>query len=177
MNTRQRHFELVLYDDNEVHKDFIKNDLPYFTNVYILHDRDITDSGELKKPHYHIIISFDNARTLSAVQKELDMIEPNLINAVKSLQAYVRYLIHLDTPNKEPYEIDEIKGNNTETMMKYLGNKINETDKVIEILEIIDDNRMRPLKLIVAEIASRGLWSEFRRGGVIFMKIIEQGGK
>jgi hypothetical protein len=69
-----------------------------------LHDKDIDEDGSLKKPHYHVVLMFDGPTTQKRAN---EIIEPfcgtKSAEYVKSLRGYVRYLIHLDNPEKAQY--------------------------------------------------------------------------
>lgn len=108
---RSRTFALELYPEDESHiitLNYIKNNFEY---AYILHDKDIHEEdteehkkGEKKKPHYHVIIAFKNARTVDSIKKELNL---NYIMTC-NFYAYTRYLIHLGSPQKYQYSSNDI---------------------------------------------------------------------
>lgn len=118
---RSRSFALELYPEDETHVDkleYIKN---FWEYAYILHDKDLWEEdiidettgeikhkmGELKKPHWHVIIVFKNPRSIESIQKELDLKHVETCN----FYAYARYLIHKDQPQKYPYKKEEIQTN------------------------------------------------------------------
>lgn len=124
---RSRTFALELYPDDSSHMlilDYIKK---YFEYAYILHDKDLHENdvieektgilkyrkGDTKKPHYHVLISFKNARTDKSVLEELNQNgKLNLVHIETSnFFAYVRYLIHLGYPSKYQYSINDIETN------------------------------------------------------------------
>lgn len=77
-----------------------------------LHDQDIIkETGELKKPHYHIVFYFESLKTSKQV---LALLALNGLESVKhvepveSTRAYNRYLAHMDQPNKAQYNPDDI---------------------------------------------------------------------
>ena len=77
---------------------------------YALHDLDIDEKGELKKPHYHIIMRFENDRQFSAVARDLGIPE-NMIEKSPSFKGGVQYLIHQNAPEKHQYDKSIISGN------------------------------------------------------------------
>ena len=127
--SRVRWFSVILYPDNEVHCDIIKfldeGRCPFVQGFYIRHDPDYTEStGEGdKKEHWHVVLHFQNPRTVSGVQsifggcyvqtKEdgskravldstgLDNVEwvknsvgTALISTVSDIHSYAMYLLH-----------------------------------------------------------------------------------
>lgn len=118
---RSRSFALELYPEDETHVDkleYIKN---FWEYAYILHDKDLWEEdvidettgevkhkiGEIKKPHWHVIIVFKNPRSIESIEKELDLKHVETCN----FYAYARYLIHKDQPQKYPYKKEEIQTN------------------------------------------------------------------
>lgn len=114
---RSRSFCLVLYPDDVKHKFLLDWLSTRRKVVYILHDKDkylksdvdgvkVTDDmvGTLKKAHYHVVIYFDNARSLKSVQKEFtdfynygtDRTSNFHVEAVSDLRSYIEYLTHSD---------------------------------------------------------------------------------
>jgi len=77
---------------------------------YILHDMDKLDDGTDKKAHYHVMVMFENPRSLSAVSKiALRCGAANgFVQPLKNAVAYARYLCHMDNPNKYRYESCEV---------------------------------------------------------------------
>lgn len=92
---------------------------------YIKHDRDIYDSGELKKTHYHIAldINFMNkSHTIYEKQKIATMFGRNVesIEKVNNPTGLLRYLTHKDNNDKEPYLISEVVTNDYDTLSNAL---------------------------------------------------------
>lgn len=115
--SRYRTFACELYPDDPEHLkvlEYIKN---YFEYAYILHDKDLWDEekvdddgvtihkvGDLKKPHYHVVLNFKNARSIEKLKDELGLKHLETCN----FYFYIRYLIHKDSPRKYQYSEDEI---------------------------------------------------------------------
>lgn len=112
---------LELYPDNPAHVaafDFIcSSDWVY---LYILHHIIDIDGQEILqgegKPHYHVIIIFDNPVYASALARKLGLIqdsgEPDLqfIQSCKNLNDSLLYLTHIKYEDKEHYSPDDLKG-------------------------------------------------------------------
>lgn len=71
--------------------------------AYIKHEAE-TDE---KQSHYHAFLSLSSACTQSALSKRLGIPE-NYLKRVKSRRGAVRYLTHIDYPNKIQYKIDDV---------------------------------------------------------------------
>lgn len=76
-----------------------------------LHDKDINATGETKKPHYHVTVVWDGPTTYKAA-KELfhDVLNGAVPQPCHSLRGSVRYMAHLDNPEKYQYSINDIIG-------------------------------------------------------------------
>ena len=105
-NDRYRSFLILLYEDTtsyDINNIFFEiNGFKKF--AYIKHE---AESNE-KKSHYHLYISLDSACTISAVSKRLG-VPPQFIQHVRSERASLRYLTHIDYPEKIQYEFKDIK--------------------------------------------------------------------
>jgi hypothetical protein len=66
--------------------------------------------GELKKPHYHVICRFDYSLTMADALGKLDLAGISLayIERVNSEDSYIRYLCHLDNPEKYQYSMTDV---------------------------------------------------------------------
>lgn len=75
-----------------------------------LHDKDMEKDGKtLKKPHWHIIFIFDGKHSYEQVKEISDSINAAPPVRVLNVRGAVRYLIHLDDPDKYSYHLDELK--------------------------------------------------------------------
>lgn len=53
---RNRYFEAILYPEDENYINYMENIKKFYHEVtYIIHNRDIDEKGEYKKPHTHIL--------------------------------------------------------------------------------------------------------------------------
>lgn len=74
-----------------------------------LHDKDLNATGEPKKPHWHIIISYSGPTSFSVVKKLTDSLNSPIPQALEQVRGYYRYLTHKDNPEKAQYSDDDIK--------------------------------------------------------------------
>ena len=109
LKTRSRLWEIILYGESNVDIALIAylqsadaallDGLEY---VGILHDQDLDDEGNPKKPHMHILFRFPFARTGAAVAKSFRL-GYNQVSPVHSWRAACRYLVHANQPEKYQY--------------------------------------------------------------------------
>ena len=79
----------------------------------ILHDKDLDEDGNLKKPHYHLYLSFGNTNCqFEYIAKWFDL-EPNKVQRIRSRGEFyiLNYYLHRDEPLKYQYGIEEIIAN------------------------------------------------------------------
>lgn len=141
---KKRNFAFVLYPETIVSdwKDkIISLGAPC---VCILHDRDLSENGELKKPHYHFLISFKNARSEEAIRKFVVTLGGNAYcEQVYSKKAYARYLLHLDNPEKVQYSEDEVVAFNGAVFSEFLFSESEIKDKgLFEIFHFCRSNKI-----------------------------------
>lgn len=74
-----------------------------------LHDKDINPTGENKKAHWHIILSFPGPTTDKTVKQIMDEINQPLPIALESVRGYFRYFTHKDNPEKYQYDSTQIQ--------------------------------------------------------------------
>lgn len=73
-----------------------------------LHDKDVNPDGEIKKPHYHVEVMFDGVKSLEQWETFRDSFGGVGNEIVQSVRGYARYLCHLDNPEKERYNVDDV---------------------------------------------------------------------
>ena len=75
-----------------------------------LHDKDNDDDGARKKPHYHVLLMFDNPQLKEAAKDIFSEIGGVGCDPIRySLRGSVRYLCHLDSPDKARYSEEDVK--------------------------------------------------------------------
>ncbi len=73
-----------------------------------LHDKDVEPTGELKKAHWHVVLSFKNPTSAEKAQEVFSAIGGVGCEKVKDFKQLARYLCHLDQPNKHRYAIEDV---------------------------------------------------------------------
>lgn len=70
-----------------------------------LHDKDINPDGEPKKPHYHVIVYYDNPTTYKNVNDNVcKPLNATIPKKLESMRGMFRYHLHLDNPEKYQYD-------------------------------------------------------------------------
>ena len=76
-----------------------------------LHEFDVNEgTGEVKKAHWHIVLAFDGVKSYEQVCDILAPLNCTVPQRCHSLPGAIRYMAHLDNPEKYQYSPSEIKG-------------------------------------------------------------------
>lgn len=73
-----------------------------------LHDLDLNADGEVKKAHYHVLLMFGGVKSYEQVLELIQPINCPIPVRVHNAKALVRYMAHLDNPDKVQYDISKI---------------------------------------------------------------------
>lgn len=171
---RSRHYEIILYpNEDKKHDEILEFIKKNYDHVYITHDKDVDEKGELKKPHVHVVVSFKNAKYLNGLATELDC-APNLIEVVTSLDNKLLYLIHFGIKDKSQYSTDLVQGN-----LKYkLLNLVAKNDEAEQVKKIIDLLYSLPKPVTYTQLllacCENGLYSAFRRLGYGIKMLLDE---
>ena len=167
MDKRNYNYLCVIYEDDKDFDTQMFNLLQENEVIYIRHDKDVTEEGEEKKPHYHFVIKLKTACTLSALSKRLGIAE-NMIEPIKkSFNGSLKYLIHFKDDNKYNYDMDDVKSNSEKLLKRFkelVSDEIPGGDHVMSIQDYIDSQtdyiKMRDLGRYANSI---GVWNYFMR--------------
>lgn len=66
--SKERNWRLTSYlNENQIRYVLDEHSVQIKAFAYILHDKDVTEAGMPKTPHYHILLSLKNKNTLTGV--------------------------------------------------------------------------------------------------------------
>lgn len=179
---RSRNYNLVLYPDSEEHVNVLAEIRERYDYVGILHDKDVYDSedelknpehksGQLKKPHYHIILTFGSARYLTALSKDLNLPVQYIIKS-GNIKRDMRYLVHADDKDKFQYSPDEVFGTLIDKFNAALEER-SENDVFMSMFELLEQV---PHAMSVSDLscffAKYGYFGQFRRNFALWNKLL-----
>lgn len=166
---RSRLYVAVLYPEDPTHAEcIVKLETNGYNFAAILHDKDVYEDGEhkgeLKKPHWHIVLRFKNAVWNTAVAKELG-ITANYLEACKDQDASLLYLVHYGRDEKAQYDFEEVFG----PMRIKLSTLLADTDEGTRVLSLVDIVESTPGPIGTSELLKKavaaGLYADLRRMG------------
>lgn len=191
-NERSIYWTMLLYkeDDNYNSEEILKKIKSNYNAIYILHNKDkyledkvdeegkiIHKKGDIKQPHYHIVLKFKNYKWLSSLSEELG-IDKRFFQKINSLENILCYLIHYKEDEKHHYLLEEVMGS------RELKSKLNKTienidkteeDKIIDIVNYIRlEKHTISFGKMLDYVLRKGLYSEYRRSYAIISKLIEE---
>lgn len=110
---KDRKIEIVGYPENiepEKIARYIETNYKNLKYAYCMHNADKKENGETKAIHYHFLIWSDRVLAITKLMTDLDIPE-RWFEKVRNKKNAVRYLIHLDHPEKFQYNRSEIVTN------------------------------------------------------------------
>ena len=108
--SRTRNYATVVYLESvkENWLDILEEEkIPMFISPY--HNKDKNPTGEIKKAHYHVMIMYDGPKTREQAKEIFEKINGVGVETINSVRSYARYLCHLDNPDKEQYDPNDVK--------------------------------------------------------------------
>ena len=108
-----------------------------------LHEFDTNPTGEIKKAHWHIVMSFDGPKSYDQVREitaPLNCAAPQKCHALKGA---VRYFAHLDNPEKYQYSVSDIRGHGGFDVQSALAPTSGQRyDLIVEMMEYIRESKI-----------------------------------
>lgn len=107
---RTRNWTVVVYPDSAP-----QNWREYLDELHIewvespLHEFDTNATGEVKKPHWHVLLMFGGVKSYEQVCDCITPLNCPIPQRCHNAKAMVRYMAHLDNPEKFQYNIADIK--------------------------------------------------------------------
>lgn len=167
---RARHYCSVLYPDDETHVACMEK---LVTDGYrfaaILHDRDVYEDGphkgEIKKPHWHVVLRFGNAVWNTALAKELGILN-NYLQKCGSVDGALLYLVHFGYENtKAQYDVSEVFGPMQSNLITLLTSE-DEGERALSLVDIINNHEGRlSYTTLIRKAVEAGLYADLRRMG------------
>lgn len=131
--SRTRNYASIFYGDRSELVDALMSfHVPFCVSP--LHDRDVNDDGDLKKPHFHVLLMFTSVKSKEQAQLLFSQVGCVGCEIVSSKVGYARYLCHLDDPEKAKYSTSDV----FEYLVDYLDLIKLNTDRYDTLSDMID---------------------------------------
>lgn len=108
-DSRTRNWTFVLYEESapDVWKDILDEEhIEWIESPW--HDKDVNADGEPKKKHKHILLMFGGVKSYEQVKEITDKLGQPIPQRTHNAKAMVRYMAHMDNPEKAQYSPSEI---------------------------------------------------------------------
>lgn len=190
---RYCNFAVILYPEDEAHQRILSF-LLRFDRIHhavgILHDADVWHDGEelpegvkvgdRKKPHYHVLLHYQNNRSAESVAKLLGV---NYVEPISDYDSYLLYMIHA-TPacvGKHEYPVSALFGNqklisrvlsqnSTFNQLREIAEKMESGSSLIDlVLECNDENKQASFTDVYKQFAPLiiGMANQFDRRCIV----------
>jgi len=139
---RTRNFATFVYPESapENWQDILSEQfVPCFISP--LHDLDTNPDGEIKKAHYHVLITYDSTKTKEQAEALISLINGVGCEVVQSIRGYARYLCHLDNPEKHQYPPEDVRamcGADYNSVIGLITDKYKAIREMIEYVKLND---------------------------------------
>ncbi len=138
-DTRCRNWTIVIYPESapDNWRDFLDEEHIEWVESP-LHNKDINANGEFKKSHYHILLLFGGVKSYEQVVEFIKPLNCPIPNRCHNAKALVRYMAHLDNPDKAQYNVSDIKSHGGVDIAELLRPSSSERYSIIkEMLEFV----------------------------------------
>lgn len=100
-----------------------------------LHNKDTNPDGTIKKAHWHIMLSADGPVTEKQINDIIKPLNGPIPQRVGSGVGMVRYMCHMDNPEKYQYKMTDIIGHNGADVASYF--KMTQTSRLSIMKDIV----------------------------------------
>lgn len=136
---RSTWFPLLVYEE---HIDVVRQNLALFGYKYAIckHDKDLNEKSEVKKVHWHVVVVCGKKEYQFTLANRLG-VERRFVERPLSTEpnGAIRYLTHMDDPDKAQYERDSIETNIEAVELERLHQKVEKRSKDEETDFLLDD--------------------------------------
>lgn len=128
-----------------------------------LHNLDVNPDGEVKKPHYHVIITFNGPATIKQANRiSIEICHGTECIPLEAVRGYYNYLTHKDNPEKQQYDEDEIQLLNGFDIWDFSALTSSELAKIRDsVFDFIDDHCIFEYAFLLIQLRSAGLQDEY----------------
>lgn len=108
-----------------------------------LHDKDVNPDGTAKKAHRHVILLFDGKKSFEQVKDITDALNAPTPQKTANTKGLVRYLIHMDNPEKHQYKREDIICHSGADIERYFEVSMSSRTAILrDIMQFIRDSEL-----------------------------------
>lgn len=122
-----------------------------------VHDADLNGDGSEKKKHIHFIVTFEGNKSYDQMQEITDRLNCPIPQQCRNMRSMVRYLIHLDNPDKHQYKREDIKVHGGFELDDYFSRSQTDNRNILkEIMTFCVDNHISEFAQLVEVVFELG---------------------
>ena len=140
---KERYWAFLMYEDSRPDnwREILEDELIQIS-ISPRHDRDMKETGELKKPHYHVLLCFNGPTTYNRALEIAQKMGANTVKRVLTVRGMYDYFTHKWNKDKAKYNEEEIICLNGFNIDDY-GMTNNEIEALKrEVIKLIRDNNI-----------------------------------
>lgn len=112
-----------------------------------LHDKDVNADGEIKKPHWHVMMMFPGNKSFNQIESLTKKLNAPAPQKVANAKGMVRYFAHMDNPEKYQYSKSDIVAHCGADLSELL--EVTKTERytlIREMMEFVNENGIIEMK-------------------------------
>lgn len=122
-----------------------------------VHDADLNGDGSEKKKHIHFILTFEGLKSFEQICEITDRLNCPIPQLCRNMRSMVRYMIHLDNPDKHQYKKEDIKAHGGFSLEDYFNRSQSENRDILkDILSFCMDNHITEFCQLVEVVFQMG---------------------
>lgn len=115
-----------------------------------LHDKDVLSTGEIKKAHWHVLLCFTSNKSYTQVLELTNTINAPAPQKSNSTGGSIRYMVHIDSPDKFQYNKSDIEVYGNIDIEQYFRITSGERYELIkEMIEYVKDNNVDEIQDLI----------------------------
>lgn len=188
---RRRLYEIVLYE-GMIDVIYLATELNKCKYYWTYHDKDKYDNdtenhkkGDLKKPHWHLLLYFNDGITLKSLCNKLSIEgQENLVSFWPAKDPdgrkdhRVRYLIHYKSKDEFKYEysIDDIHTNDDDINKFFIDEESKQNKDIILLFDFFDSRQgcLISYRTFLNFVYEQSLWGTYQRNASIFNRLFDE---
>lgn len=175
---KSRQYVAVLYEDDPSHVQALDEiqRLPGAEWWYIRHYLDVKDdgTGELKKPHWHVVLRLKNPRHPDSLAASLGL-APNYLQVANKVSGAIRYLVHKDDSDKFQYPVSAVCTNASDVLRRALSDSLDDSTSARMILQFVQAQvACLSMSTLAFWCFENGCYAAFRRAYGMFRDVVRE---
>ena len=112
-----------------------------------LHEGELNpDNEQEKSPHWHVLMMFDSMKTFEQVKEITDSLSTTIPQQANNPKGIVRYMAHLDNPEKKQYKASDIKGHcGADVGAFFVPTSALRRELILEMMDYVDTECVREI--------------------------------